>query len=188
MHQQTAYCGGCMTGQPLKVVAPASYHQGLGETVAAIKYQGQLAGLTPLVQALVRRIRLLAEAEVISLPQVLLPVPLHPRRLRERGFNQAFVIASELGRALELPVLPDVLERLSDTPPQAGLTGKQRRRNLTGAFSLIEGFDHQRVALIDDVVTTGTTAKEIAKLFEARYIQVQVWCLARAEAPQLMEQ
>lgn len=188
MPHQTAYCGGCMTSQPLKVVAPASYHQGLGETVAAIKYQGQLAGLTPLVQALVRRIRLLAEAEVISLPQALLPVPLHPHRLRERGFNQAFVIAHELGRALELPVLPYALERLSDTPPQAGLTGKQRRRNLAGAFRLIDEFDYQRVALIDDVVTTGTTAKEIAKLFEARYIQVQVWCLARAEAPHLMDQ
>lgn len=85
-------------------------------------------------------------------------------------------------------MLPDALERLSDTPPQAGLTGKQRRRNLAGAFRLSDEFDFQRVALIDDVVTTGTTAKEIAKLFEVRYIQVQVWCLARAEAPHLMDQ
>ncbi|MCG9720292.1 ComF family protein [Shewanella sp. Isolate7] len=188
MSLQSAYCGTCMTTQPLKVVAPASYHQGLGETVAAIKYQGQLAGLSPIVQALVRRIHTLVAAEAISLPQVLLPVPLHPRRLRQRGFNQAYLIACELGQALSIPVLPDALVRISDTPPQAGLTGKQRRRNLAGAFSLSHGFEYQRVALVDDVVTTGTTAMEIAKLLEGRYIQVQVWCLARAEAPHLIDQ
>ncbi|ASJ98334.1 MULTISPECIES: ComF family protein [Shewanella] len=182
---QTCYCGACMKSLPIKVVAPASYHDGLGEAVAAIKYQGQLAGLTPLVNALVQRIQALVEIEAITLPQVLVPVPLHPKRLRERGFNQAYLIASELGQALSLPVLPHALARICDTQPQAGLTGKQRRRNLAGAFSLMEDFDYQRIALIDDVVTTGTTVSEITKLFERRYIQVQVWCLARAEAPHL---
>ncbi len=184
--EQTDYCGSCMKQTPLKVVAPASYHQGIGEFVAAIKYQGQLAGLTSMTTALVRRVVELQQRSLIPIPQVLVVVPLHPHRLRQRGFNQAWLIADEISRQLDIPIIDDAVERLIDTCPQEGLTGKQRRKNLAGAFKIRDDFAYQRVAIIDDVVTTGTTAQTIAQLFEQRYIHVQVWCLARAEAPGLL--
>ncbi len=184
--EQTAYCGRCMKLTPLKVVAPASYHQGIGEFVAAIKYQGQLAGLTSMVSALVRRVIQLEQLGLIQRPQVLVVVPLHPNRLRQRGFNQAWLIAEEVSRQLNIPIAEDALDRIVDTRPQEGLNGEQRRKNLINAFRLKQDFDYQRVAIIDDVVTTGTTAQTIAQLFQARYIHVQVWCLARAEAPGLL--
>ncbi|MCG9697917.1 ComF family protein [Shewanella sp. Isolate11] len=184
---QTAYCGACMKQQPLKVVAPASYHHGIGEQVAAIKYQAQLAGLEAMTAALVRRVLALEQLHLIQRPQALVIVPLHPNRLRQRGFNQAWLIAESLSRQLDIPLIEDALVRIVDTRPQEGLTGKQRRRNLADAFRLKADFGYQRVAIVDDVVTTGTTAQTIAKLFEVDYIQVQVWCLARAEAPGLLE-
>lgn len=181
------YCGECQRRSPRKIIAPCSYHQGLGPWVGAIKYQGQLAALPILCHALVARIKHLERQGLLSLPQAIVPVPLHPTRLRQRGFNQAWLIAKELSQLLQLPLVTQGLTRQQDTRPQAGLSGAQRRRNLHHAFQLTEDFAYQRIALVDDVVTTGTTVTEIARLFEARYVQVQVWCLARAEAPGLLE-
>ncbi|MCE9680150.1 double zinc ribbon domain-containing protein [Shewanella sp. AS1] len=184
---QTRYCGSCMVKPPLAVVAPGSYHQGIGEHVAAIKYQGQLAALDCLCDALVARIEALEALGLTQWPQAIVAVPLHPNRLRQRGFNQAWLIAKVLSDKLKLPLLEHAVIRSVDTRPQEGLTGRQRRRNLADAFKLQQDIEYQRIAIVDDVVTTGTTVNTIAKLFEARYIQVQVWCLARAEAPGLSD-
>ncbi|MBB1268819.1 ComF family protein [Shewanella sp. SR44-3] len=186
--QSTRYCGQCLKTVPLKVVAPASYHHGLGPVVAAIKYQQQLAPLKVLVAALVRRVNQLVEQQLIILPQVLLPVPLHPQRLKQRGFNQAWLIAKEISVQLNIPLDANVLKRVADTQPQAGMTGKQRRKNCHKAFELTNDIPYQRVALVDDVLTTGTTANEIAKLLNKQGVYVDVWCLARAEAPSLRGQ
>lgn len=187
MQLQTRFCGQCMKLLPLNVIAPCSYHKGLGEWIGLMKYQRQFAVLPALSQALVGRILTLESMGLLQLPQVLVPVPLHKNRQRERGFNQAWLIANEIHRQLNIPIVTQGLKRTLDTKPQAGLTGKQRRQNLSEAFTLIDKFPYQRVALIDDVVTTGTTVKEIARLFEKRHIHVQVWCLARAEAPGILD-
>jgi len=187
MQVEATYCGTCISSQPLTIIAPCSYHQGLGEWVGQIKYQAQFSALPALSHVLANRVLYLEEIGLLQLPQVLIPVPLHRNRLRKRGFNQACLIADALAGRLNIPVITQGLTRTTDTRSQAGLTGKQRRKNLSGAFSLDSHFSYQRIALIDDVVTTGTTAKEIADLFEKRHIHVQVWCLARAEAPGLMD-
>lgn len=184
---QSRYCGACLSTKPLLVISPCSYHQGLGRWVGSIKYRAQFAGLTALSGALVARIHELETAGIIRRPQVLVPVPLHERRLKTRGFNQAWIIADALSKRFNIPIETNGLVRSLDTQSQAGLTGKQRRKNLENAFHLHDDFPYQRIALIDDVVTTGTTAKEIATLFEKRHIHVQVWCLARAEAPGLLD-
>ncbi|WP_220731950.1 ComF family protein [Shewanella morhuae] len=188
MQIEADYCGECQKRQPRKVIAPCSYHQGLGTWVGAIKYQGQLAALPVLCRALVTRIKALEQQGLITLPQAIIPVPLHPKRLQQRGFNQAWLIAHELSQLLQLPLIDEGLTRRQDTRPQAGLSGAQRRRNLHDAFILADDFAFQRVALVDDVVTTGTTVSEIARLFEVHYVDVQVWCLARAEAPSLLDE
>ncbi|WP_137223748.1 ComF family protein [Shewanella sp. MEBiC00475] len=181
------YCGKCLKQEPNWVVAPCSYHQGLGPLIAAIKYQQQCAPLKAIAQQLACRIALLVKHGIIKRPQVLIPVPLHPNRLRQRGFNQAWLIAKELSLLMDIPVDDTCLIRVIDTAPQTGLAGKRRRKNCHDAFKLQQKTAYQRIALIDDVVTTGTTVNEIAQLFKPQFVHVQTWCLARAEAPGLLD-
>ena len=187
MQLQGIFCGRCLLKQPITVIAPCSYHQGLGEWIGLMKYQAQFAALPVLSQALVYRICELESLGLLQLPQVLVPVPLHITRQRKRGFNQAWLIADAIHQQLNIPIVVQGLERVLNTESQAGLTGQQRRRNLSCAFRLTDHFPYQRIALIDDVVTTGTTVKEISTMFEKLNIHVQVWCLARAEAPGLLD-
>ncbi len=89
---------------------------------------------------------------------VIVPVPLHPRRLKERGYNQAALLAKEIQTALGIPLMDDSLVRVKSTTPQVGLSAPQRRENVTGAFRCIDsGLEGQRVLLVDDVCTTGAT-------------------------------
>jgi ComF family protein len=106
---------------------------------------------------------------VLTQDVVLVPVPLHPRRKRERGFNQAELLASELGRRLLLPVRASALVRRLDTPSQTGLTALERRRNVKDAFAVrgraqVAG---RVVVLVDDVVTTGATLRACARALHA---------------------
>ena len=179
------FCGGCQSTQPLQVIAACSYHGGLGTWIAAIKYQRQFALLDALTSALAQNIQHINQQPWSSAPQAIVPVPLHANRLKHRGYNQAWLIAHALSQQLQLPLIDDALIRVKDTPAQAGLDGKQRRKNIAQAFQLQGDFPYQRIALVDDVVTTGTTVNEIAKCFHQQQIGVQIWCLARAEAPEI---
>jgi ComF family protein len=185
MPLELAYCGECQRHCKLKVIAPCSYHDGLGHWVGQIKYQAQFSVIEVMVDELIRRLHHLIELGFIQMPQAIITVPLHPKRLRQRGFNQAWLIAQSLSQKLDLPLLDDVLIRQTNTSPQAGLSGKMRRKNLLDAFALTDEITLQRIAIVDDVVTTGTTVSEIARLFNKQHIETQVWCLARAEAPGL---
>ena len=106
----------------------------------------------------------------IDLPHVdlLLPVPLHEKRLRKREFNQSALIAKQVARHLGVPMVVNSLLRERETRPQVGLNAKERRKNMRNAFSvhkagLIKG---RRVMLIDDVFTTGATARECSKVLK----------------------
>ena len=112
-------------------------------------------------------------------PQALVPVPLHRRRLRSRGHDQALGLARDWGAALGLPVLVDQLRRERSTRPQTELDAGERRRNLEGAFRM-HTVCPPHVALVDDVLTTGSTAAAaVAALRRAGARQVEVWVVAR---------
>jgi ComF family protein len=113
----------------------------------------------------------------------LIPVPLHPERLRWRGFNQSLLLSRPLARAWNVPVDPFVLRRRRATPPQVGLDERARRLNVGGAFAVAEGASLKDlgVLLIDDVFTTGATVNECAiTLRRAGAARVDVLVLARA--------
>ncbi len=113
---------------------------------------------------------------------VVLPVPLHPIRLRQREFNQSLLLAHELSRELRLPLLFDILERNRWTRPQVELDGEERRKNVRKAFSIKrpEQIERLRVLLIDDVYTTGATVNECARVLKkAGAKAVHVLTLAR---------
>jgi ComF family protein len=109
----------------------------------------------------------------------LVPVPLHARRLRQRGHDQALGLARDWGRALGVPVIANALRRERDTQPQTELDGEARRRNLEGAFGM-RGAAPVHVALVDDVLTTGSTlAAAVAALRAGGVRRIDAWVLAR---------
>lgn len=110
----------------------------------------------------------------------IVPVPLHSDRSRERGFNQAEELARQVALLAGVPLLRDACRRVVPTAPQAGLSARQRYRNLAGAFAAGRNLDGQRLAIVDDVLTTGTTAAEVAReLLAAGALEVEVWAVAR---------
>jgi len=121
-----------------------------------------------------------------ALPLAILPIPLHPKRQRSRGFNQSSEIARHLGKALSLPVLEDRLERWRHDPPQSTLGALQRRRNVRGAYRLRsrKGPLPEAIALVDDVVTTGSTVDAATRVLKSAGVRrVEVWAVARATGP-----
>ena len=114
---------------------------------------------------------------------LIVPVPLHIRRLRERGFNQALLLARELSKQTGIPCEQRSLRKIKDTPFQTALKGRERRKNLKAAFRVkkTEEIEGKSVLLVDDVYTTGTTVNECARtLLEAGAATVGVLTLARA--------
>ncbi len=151
-------CAGC-SGETVPFAAGASlgpYQGVLRLVLQELKYSGRRGAAGRLAALLLEddSVRRLLETS-----DVLVPVPLHPRRLRQRGFNQSALVAAALGRALTRPVCADALVRRRETAPQAGLTAVERRRNVSGAFGVrrrarVAG---RLVTLVDDVTTTGAT-------------------------------
>jgi ComF family protein len=114
-------------------------------------------------------------------PDALIAVPLHTKRLRERGFNQSNEITHYLHDALAIPQYHHSIKRIINTASQASLNAVGRRKNIKGAFEFTIPEGIQSVAIIDDVVTTGSTANEIARtLKKAGVKRVEIWAFARA--------
>lgn len=170
-------CGACLKRPPPFDATHALFHYAapVDRLITGLKYRGRLS-----------HARLLGElwashAPVTDPPDLLLPVPLHPERLRERGFNQSLELARPLSRRLGIPLQPGLMKRVRPTRAQQGLKGKERRRNVRAAFEIAAGTVPAHVAIIDDVMTTGSTVGEMAKqLKRAGAERVEVWVLARA--------
>lgn len=176
---RTAVCGACLLDPPAFdfLVAPFRYRYPLDALIRGLKYRDRLAYVRFLGGALAEEVR----ARRLQLPECLLPVPLHWRRCIARGFNQSLEIAKVVGTRLAIPVDRGIVRRVRATPAQAGLPAKQRRRNLRGAFLVLQDPPWKRVAIVDDVVTTGATARAISRVLRRAGIEeVQVWAIARA--------
>ncbi|OOV91739.1 ComF family protein [Pseudomonas sp. MF4836] len=180
-------CGECLRRVPAfsQVVAPWSYGFPVDSLITRFKHGakwpfGRLLGEL-LSQSLHHRFN-----DGLPRPELLLPVPLASRRLRERGFNQAALLAQWLGQGLGIAVDEGMLLRMQDTPAQQGLDAPARRRNLRRAFSLADKarVGGRHLALVDDVLTTGATAETLARLLlDAGAHRVDVYCLARTPKP-----
>ena len=148
--------------------------------IHGLKYSGNMTGLETF-QHLSRQSPVLDD---LNIPDLILPVPLHIKRLRQRGFNQALLLAKKLFPENKEKIQFDILLRQEDTPTQTGLSGKERRRNLKNAFiikrpSEITG---KNILLLDDVLTTGATINECAKALKtAGCERVEVLTICRAE-------
>ncbi|HEX6999375.1 MAG TPA: ComF family protein [Gammaproteobacteria bacterium] len=161
------------------IVAPFRYAPPLDRHVQALKFGG--------ARRLGRALGLLL-ADVVApraaARDALVPVPLHPVRLRERGYNQAVEIARPLAARFRLPLLHGIARRRA-TPPQTGLDARARARNVRGAFAVRRPLDHLRVAIVDDVFTTGATLRALAAALRAAgAADVEAWAVAHTPPPQ----
>ncbi|MFH1484246.1 MAG: ComF family protein [Chloroflexota bacterium] len=155
--------------------SPYLFQGTVREAVHALKYR-HLRALAPTLAHLLRQ-----HLEAQPLPvEILVPVPLHRRRLRERGYNQAALLARELGKLLDLPVVEPALGRTRDAPPQArATTAEERRRNVAQAFVAGPGVEGKSALLIDDVCTTGATLEACAQALK-KAGAASVWGLTLA--------
>lgn len=169
-------CGACQTRPPPFDATVALFHYAppVDALIQQFKF-GQGLHLARLFAGLLAD--RLADA---PRPDCILPVPLHPLRQRERGFNQALEIAHPLARRLGCRVDAASCVRTRATPPQAQLSAAQRRRNLRGAFAMARPLPGRHIALLDDVMTTGSTLATLASLLRrAGAERVDVWVCAR---------
>lgn len=175
-----ALCGRCQRHPPPWQAAwsPFRYGWPLDRLESRFKFSRELAAGRSLV-ALWQR-----EARPIELPALIVPVPLHRARLRQRGYNQALELARPLARALGVPLRHDLLQRAHPTAAQSELDAPSRRRNVRGAFAVRPNAPlPAHVAVLDDVMTTGATLAECARVLRrAGVARVDVWALARAPA------
>lgn len=174
---QSEVCGGCLRQPPpmARTQAPFVYGFPLDRLVPRLKFHNDLAAGRLLAELMAEG---LAGAD---LPQALIPIPLHVSRLRRRGYDQALELARPLARQLQVPLLADALIRTRATLAQSELDAAARRRNLYRAFRLREGAVlPAHVALVDDVMTTGTTLRAAARtLRRAGVERVDAWVCAR---------
>lgn len=172
-------CVGCRSQPPAfdRAFVPFRYRPPLDFLIVRLKFGGHLASA-----------RLLGELFAAALiergdppPEGIVPVPLHPRRLRERGFNQSLELARAAAHRLKIPLWIDGLRRVRHTVPQTRLDARQRQTNLSGAFALDAPLPGTRIALMDDVVTTGGTVAECARVLrDGGATEIGIWAIGRA--------
>ena len=178
-------CAACRVKKSFPVdqaVSAAAYETPVKELVACLKYEGKLSVAPFLAELLTREIRRHLGEDPADL---IVPVPLHPVRLRERSFNQSVILAQQLAWKTGLPCFNKGLIRRRPTRPQTELSALQRRGNMRGAFALgtIPRLQSARVLLIDDVFTTGATAEACARVLkEAGAGRVVLASVARQDA------
>lgn len=162
----------------VRIVAPYRYAFPLDKMIQQLKYRDQ--------RVYARVLGSLLSSEVgrdSELPDCLVPVPLSAGREKTRGFNQAADIARWCGAELGVPSWPWAAQRLIDTGSMAGLSRASRQHRIIGAFRADEAVFGRRVAIIDDVLTTGSTARELAtELYDTGASSVELWVLARTSS------
>lgn len=159
-------CGACLSQPPSyqRTITLGDYSYPAQRLVLGLKFGAQLPLARYLGQQLANATRQ-AVPPLLPLPELLIPIPLHPLRLRERGFNQAWEITRILARELQIPARADVLQRVLLHPAQASLSLKERQKNLRRAFAITDNaaVRGKHIGLVDDVMTTGTTVEEAAR-------------------------
>lgn len=178
-----AYCQSCIDKPPAfdRMCSLFSYDLPVTQLITGLKFGRQLAYGRVLGD-------MLADAVLndwytdVTLPDAVIPMPLHATRLKARGYNQSHELLWPLVKRSKIALLPEAVKRIRNTKPQSGLNAEQRRLNLSKAFCLKAPIMLEHVAIVDDVVTTGSTMSALCTLLknEGGVSQVDVWCICRA--------
>lgn len=181
-HENT--CQDCLQSLPPfdQTIAVFEYDKVIKTLITGLKFHHRLSHAKLLGTLMADKIQTHYQSQ--PLPTCILPIPLHYRRISQRGFNQSIELAKPLAKAMHIPINTRVCKRIFHTKPQSILNAKERKRNVKGAFGLKQGFckdNLQHVAIVDDVMTTTSTATELALLLKESGVQkIDTWCCARA--------
>lgn len=172
-------CSQCLkTPPPFEWIKTAGiYTEVMAQAMNQFKYHGRPTLAKPLTQCILDQ---LSNEITAYQPDLIIPVPLHRKRLRERGYNQSLLVARQVGKSLDISVLPQGLIRTRPTNPQSLLNANTRQKNVHGAFMINHNLLPQRVILIDDIVTTTSTARACSALLSQHGHTVAVVALGRA--------
>ncbi|MFQ5470511.1 MAG: ComF family protein [Gammaproteobacteria bacterium] len=177
-------CGQCLRHPPRYHHTLAAYHYAppVSTLVQRLKYNGKLQHARLLGRLMAQEI----EYQYLddSLPNVIVPMPLHKSRLRQRGFNQALELARPIADQLNIGIDTSLVERYRKTLSQSELPAKERRANVRGAFRQVKKIEVSHIAIIDDVMTTGASVDELARVLMGSNIErVDIWTCCRADSP-----
>ena len=167
-------CGRCLKRMPQfdRTLAVFAYSFPLDKLVQALKFGERLMLVDGLADSLAQRVEVR--------PDCIIAMPLHPSRLRERGFNQSTELARRVANILNIPLLPHACQRVRDTPPQSALKWKERGKNMRKAFICTQDLSGKHVAVVDDVMTSGASLNEVsAALRSAGASEISAWVIAR---------
>lgn len=174
-------CAACIESEPVFDTSRSAvvYNESSRKLVLAFKYGDQLHAIHTFVPWMIR-----SGQQLIDAADIILPVPLHHKRLRERRFNQSALLAQEIAKRAGKPYIPHILLRTRHTLPQQGLNARDRRENVHGAFTVNSDYADllkgKNILLIDDVFTSGATLNECARILKAaKAAQVNVLTIAR---------
>jgi ComF family protein len=171
-------CGQCQKYPPTytETIVPFEYSDPIAHYIHLLKYQNQLSYATTLGLMLATHV----VRNCRSLPDALVPVPLYNSKLRQRGFNQAKMIAQTVGRLLEIQVDDEILKRIRNTNSQTSLELPERRKNMHNAFAVTAPGRYDSVAVVDDVITSGATINAACSALKRNdYNTISAWSIAK---------
>jgi ComF family protein len=155
-----------------RVLAPCAYAHPLDRAIQSFKFGSNLAAAQMLADLMLTEIR------AATLPDLIVPMPLSRERLRERGFNQSLEIARIIAAQIGVVLGPESCRRIQHGAPQSALAWNERAKNIRGAFVCTEDMNGRSVAVVDDVLTTGSTLNEIARVLRKRGATQVIGCIA----------
>jgi ComF family protein len=171
-------CGHCLNKTPAfdETHAPFIYHGIIRYLITTLKFNKQYKNARLLGYLLAHFL-----AKTTEMPEYIVPVPLHKKRYQERKFNQSIEIATTVSKILSIPLDTQSCIRKRNTHQQMNLPAKQRHKNIKNAFTVKKTCKAQHIAILDDVMTTGATVNELAKVLKKSGVnRVDIWVCARA--------
>lgn len=178
-NQNHSICNHCIAHPPIFdiPVIPFSYQKPISNMIMFLKFNQKIIYSRILAKLMINHI----EKNSMSLPDMIIPIPLHPNRLRERGFNQALEIAKPMGKYFNVKVDFMSCHRIKNTEPQSLLPAQKRKDNIKNVFEVKKNITTKHVAILDDVVTTGNTINEFSSILKKAGVEkIQIWSCARS--------
>lgn len=185
--EKTIICGQCLSSPPLvtKAYAAFVYQTPIAQLITQFKFRQQLTCGSILSELLLKFLQRQYQSQ--HWPQAIIPVPLHRKRLAERGYNQANELARPLAKSLNIPLCLDLCARVKETNTQTTVSARERAINLKNAFTTVKSHTLNHVAIVDDVLTTGSTVAALAHTLTISGVeQIDVWAVAKTMQPDAM--
>lgn len=182
---QQDLCHGCKADLPWiknplpdNTIALFNYQKPINHLIRELKFNGKLIYARILGELMAEKLKHYYAQQ--DLPEIIIPVPLHKKRLCERGFNQAIELARPIAKTLKIPLDVHSCMRIKHTEAQALMPAKQRGNNIQHAFAIRKNIGAKHIAIIDDVMTTGNTINELhSTLYASNIKKIDIWLCAK---------